>query len=93
MATNADYLAELNALLATETEKIAAESTVDDSIIALLASMAAANAALQAQILSLAIDPVVAQQIRDLFAANAAAQQANVDKVTAAVTANTPAVP
>ncbi len=93
MPTNQEYFAELKSLLDAQTALIASESTVDDSLIALADSYKAANDALLEKIASLAIDPAVVQQIRDLFASNAAAQQANIDKVNAAVVANTPVAP
>ena len=93
MPTPQDYINELKNLLDAQTAAIANETTVDNSVIALVNSQAAANTALLARIAELQIDPVVVQQIRDLFAANAAAMQANIDAVTAAVVANTPAAP
>jgi hypothetical protein len=93
MANVNDYLNQLNALLTAETAKIAQESTLEDSIIALITATKAANDALQAQVIALTPDPAVQDQINALFAANDQALDANVAKLTAAVPAGTPAEP
>ncbi len=84
------YLASLQTLLTAETAKIAAESTLEDSVIALIAAAKAANDVLQAQVIALTPDPAVQDQINALFAANDTALDANVAKLTAAVPVNTP---
>ena len=82
----------LNQILAKETKlmatldetlaKVTEESTVDDSIIALLT-------AIKAQLDAGGLSPDAQAKVDAIFGG----LQANIDKVTAAVTANTPAAP
>lgn len=92
--TNQQYIDEANALLVTAAQKIAAESTLEDSVIALVQTQKAANAALQTRvdqiIADTTIDPASVDAIRAAFKANSDALDANLAKLTAAVPANTP---
>lgn len=89
MVTLADIKAQSDALVAN----IAAESTVDDSIIELLNGIAATNAALKQQLADAIAsgDPAALQAVLDALTAANAATDANKAKIVAAVTANTPA--
>lgn len=90
MTTTTDYINQLKAKLDAQSAAIAKESDLDDSIIALLNANAANLADLKQRVLDSTVDPTAAKAISDLFDANAAALQANNDKLAAAVTANTP---
>jgi len=95
--TNQGYIDEANALLADAAVKIAAESSLADSVIALLAATKEANTALEARvneiIANTTVDPVSVEAVRAAFKANADALDANAAKLAAAVPQNTPADP
>jgi len=80
-------------LLNTANANITEESNLEDSMIAAQDLLIQANADLRAQILALAVPPETAQQITDLFAAQAAALEANKAKLVAAQMKNTPVDP
>jgi len=89
MATVQEVKAAADALVTN----IADESTVDDSIIALLEGISAQNASLAQQLADAiaANDPAALQVVLDNMTAANAAVDANKAKIVAAVTAGTPA--
>ena len=93
MATTKDYTDQIITLLNTANANITEESNLEDSMIAAQDLLIQANADLRAQILALAVPPETAQQITDLFAAQAAALEANKAKLVAAQLKNTPVDP
>lgn len=89
-------VADIKAAADTLVTNIADESTVDDSIIALLEGITTQNALLRQQLadaIAAGADPVALQAVLDNMTAANAAVEANKAKIVAAVTAGTQTPP